>query len=107
MVFVDLFLKSIFIVVLLTAVFFVGIIAYFYMRVRRIARDMHRAAGTQHTGAGAQGRRRTQDTGRTGQGASSAHGTGGEQLYDERPEHDRQRKIFAKDEGEYVDFEEE
>ena len=30
-----------------------------------------------------------------------------EQVYDERPESQAKRKIFAKDEGEYVDFEEE
>ena len=30
-----------------------------------------------------------------------------EHVYDERPESEAKRKIFAKDEGEYVDFEEE
>ena len=30
-----------------------------------------------------------------------------EQIYDERPENQAKRKIFAKDEGEYVDFIEE
>lgn len=106
MIFVDLFLKSIFLVVLLTAIFLVGIVAYFYVRVRRMARDLHRAAGQSATGAG-----------RGHHARSAAHGTAGtasggsapvdEQLYDERPESARQRKIFAKDEGEYVDFEEE
>lgn len=103
-----LFLKSIFIVALLVAVFIIGVTVYLYMRVKRVAR----------TFAGA-GRRRQSTAGQRTAGARQGAGNGGdsagngdqafcnEELYDERSPRVANRKIFSKDDGEYVDFEEE
>ena len=111
-----LFLKSIFLVVLLTAVFIIGVVIYLYLRVRRVARSFSAAS------AGGMGQRtHTTDSGRTQQQSSGQNnGKAGtwqsqpdnssfvnEELYDQRSPREANRKIFGKDEGEYVDFEEE
>ncbi len=111
-----LFLKSIFLVVLLTAVFVIGVVTYLYLRVRRVARSFSAAS------AGGMGQRtHTTDGGRTQRQSSAQNsGTAGtrqsqadnssfanEELYDQRSPREANRKIFSKDEGEYVDFEEE
>ena len=64
MVFVGLFLKSIFLILLLSAFFFIGIILYLYVRAKQMTKTFNY--------------KRTNDG-----------------------------KFFGKDEGEYVDFEEE
>lgn len=102
-----LFLKSIFIVALLAAVFIIGVTIYLYLRVKRVAKTFANA-----------GRQRTADTRQSG-GASGSKGADSradsnssrtvynEELYDERSPRVANRKIFSKDDGEYVDFEEE
>ena len=88
MVFVGLFLKSIFLILLLSAFFFIGIILYLYVRVKKMAKTFNTKSTKRSTNENKQ---------------SSTN----EQIYDERPENQAKRKIFAKDEGEYVDFIEE
>ena len=101
MVFVGLFLKYIFLVVMLCALFFVGIIVYFWLRIKHAARNFqNRAANAGMHGHGAHTRQQRQT-------AAGGNDYGNEQLYDERSEAEANRKIFSKDEGEYVDFEEE
>lgn len=91
-----LFLKSIFLVAIMVAVFIIGVVIYLYLRVRRVARTFTSAR------QGASSRRSS---------ASSASSSGSgsfvnEELYDQRTDSEINRKIFSKDEGEYVEFEE-
>ena len=86
MVFVGLFLKSIFLILMLSAFFFIGIILYLYVRVKKMTKTFNSKSTRRSTN-------KSQPT--------------NEHVYDERPESQAKRKIFAKDEGEYVDFEEE
>ena len=110
-----LLLKSIFLVALLVAVFIIGMMIYMYLRVKQMARHFT-AHGKAANGASA-GRRTTSNGGGSTWGNSSSttgnRTTGGsqtsdiyEELYDERPTQQANRKIFGKDEGDYVDFEE-
>ena len=50
---------------------------------------------------------RTRAAGHTGNGSRQGRGASGETVYDTRAEDRKQRKIFSRDEGEYVDYEEE
>lgn len=110
-----LLLKSIFLVALMVAVLIIGVVIYLYMRVKRVARTFA-SAGQQAAGTAGQ-RRRTnggasQESSSSGRNSASAGRAdsasfAGEELYDERSAHEINRKIFSKDEGEYVDFEEE
>lgn len=110
-----LLLKSIFLVALMVAVLIIGVVIYLYMRVKRVARTF--ASAGQQTADAAGQRRRTsggssRDAKSSGRSAASSRRNdrgsfAGEELYDERPAHEINRKIFSKDEGEYVDFEEE
>lgn len=86
MVFVGLFLKSIFLILLLSAFFFIGIILYLYVRVKKMTKTFNSKSTRRSTN-------KSQPT--------------NEHVYYERPESQAKRKIFVKDEGEYVDFEEE
>ena len=105
-----LFLKSIFIVALLVAVFIIGVTVYLYMRVKRVARTFAGASGRQST-AGRRTDGARHDAGSGGNGAGSRSNGDqafcNEELYDERSPRVANRKIFSKDDGEYVDFEEE
>mgnify|MGYP000765005098 CR=1 FL=1 len=67
-------------------VFFIGIILYLYVRVKKMTKTFNSKSTRRSTN-------KSQPT--------------NEHVYDERPESQAKRKIFAKDEGEYVDFEEE
>ena len=104
MSFIGLFLKSIFIMVLMIAVFLIGIISFLYLRVKRMTKQFRN--GTNHTN-----RRQQQNSAAGSTKRRSAEYDDGvvveEELYDERSPRQANRKIFAKDEGEYVDFEEE
>lgn len=108
MSFIGLFLKSIFIMVLMIAVFLIGIISFIYLRVKRMTKQFRN--GTNHNTNNAN-RRQQQNTATGSTKRRSAEYDDGvvveEELYDERSPHQANRKIFAKDEGEYVDFEEE
>lgn len=110
MSFIGLFLKSIFIMVLMIAVFLIGIISFLYLRVKRMTKQFRNGNGTKH------------NTNRTNRHQQQSSATGStkrrsaeyddgvvveEELYDERSPRQANRKIFAKDEGEYVEFEEE
>ena len=80
----------------MVAVFIIGVVIYLYLRVRRVARTFTSAR------QGASSRRSS---------ASSASSSGSgsfvnEELYDQRTDSEINRKIFSKDEGEYVEFEE-
>lgn len=104
MTFIGLFLKSIFIMVLMVAIFLIGIVSFIYLRVKRMTKQFRN--GTNHTN-----RRQQQSSAAGSTKRRSAEYDDGvvveEELYDERPLRQANRKIFAKDEGEYVDFEEE
>lgn len=104
MTFIGLFLKSIFIMVLMVAIFLIGIVSFIYLRVKRMTKQFRN--GTNHTN------RRQQQTSAAGstKRRSAEYDDGvivEEELYDERSPRQANRKIFAKDEGEYVDFEQE
>lgn len=104
MTFIGLFLKSIFIMVLMVAIFLIGIISFIYLRVKRMTKQFRN--GSNHTN-----RRQQQSSAAGSTKRRSAEYDDGvvveEELYDERSPRQANRKIFAKDEGEYVDFEEE
>lgn len=106
MTFIGLFLKSIFIMVLMVAIFLIGIgiVSFIYLRVKRMTKQFRN--GTNHTN-----RRQQQNSAAGSTKRRSAEYDDGvvveEELYDERSPRQANRKIFAKDEGEYVDFEEE
>lgn len=103
MTFIGLFLKSIFIMVLMVAIFLIGIVSFIYLRVKRMTKQFRN--GTNHTN-----RRQQQSSAAGSTKRRSAEYNDGvvveEELYDERSPRQANRKIFAKDEGEYVDFEE-
>lgn len=103
MTFIGLFLKSIFIMVLMVAIFLIGIVSFIYLRVKRMTKQFRN--GTNHTN------RRQQQSSTAGctKRRSAEYDDSvvvEEELYDERSPRQANRKIFAKDEGEYVDFEE-
>lgn len=104
MTFIGLFLKSIFIMVLMVAIFLIGIVSFIYLRVKRMTKQFRN--GTNHTN-----RRQQQSSAAGSTKRRSAQYDDGvvveEELYDERSPRQANRKIFTKDEGEYVDFEEE
>lgn len=104
MTFIGLFLKSIFIMVLMVAIFLIGIVSFIYLRVKRMTKQFRNS--TNHTN-----RRQQQSSAAGSTKRRSAEYDDGivveEELYDERSPRQANRKIFAKDEGEYVDFEEE
>ena len=85
-----LLIKYLFIVFILVAFFVIGVVAYFLHRVRNAARRF--ANG----GMGG---------GRSSAANNGTYGSG--DIYDSRSPREANRKIFAKDEGEYVDFVEE
>lgn len=103
MTFIGLFLKSIFIMVLMVAIFLIGIVSFIYLRVKRMTKQFRN--GSNHTN-----RRQQQSSAAGSTKRRSAEYDDGvvveEELYDERSPRQANRKIFAKDEGEYVDFEE-
>lgn len=104
MTFIGLFLKSIFIMVLMVAIFLIGIVSFIYLRVKRMTKQF-RNGSANHTN-----RRQQQNSAAGSTKRRSAEYDDGvvveEELYDERSPRQANRKIFAKDEGEYVDFEE-
>lgn len=103
-----LFLKSIFLVAIMVAVFIIGVVIYLYLRVRRVARTFTSAR------QGASSRRSSASSASSsGSGSySSQQNTKdsgsfvNEELYDQRTDSEINRKIFSKDEGEYVEFKE-
>lgn len=107
MSFIGLFLKSIFIMVLMIAVFLIGIISFIYLRVKRMTKQFRNGTNTRQTNTHRQ--QQSSATGSTKR-RSAEYDDGvvvEEELYDERSPRQANRKIFAKDEGEYVEFEEE
>lgn len=87
----------------MVAIFLIGIVSFIYLRVKRMTKQFRN--GTNHTN------RRQQQNSATGstKRRSTEYDDGvvvEEELYDERSPRQANRKIFAKDEGEYVDFEE-
>ena len=88
----------------MVAILLIGIVSFIYLRVKRMTKQFRN--GTNHTN------RRQQQTSAAGstKRRSAEYDDGvivEEELYDERSPRQANRKIFAKDEGEYVDFEEE
>lgn len=104
MTFIGLFLKSIFIMVLMVAIFLIGIVSLIYLRVKRMTKQFRNGSANAN-------RRQQQNSAAGSTKRRSAEYDDGvvveEELYDERSPRQANRKIFAKDEGEYVDFEEE
>lgn len=87
----------------MVAIFLIGIVSFIYLRVKRMTKQFRN--GTNHTN------RRQQQTSAAGstKRRSAEYDDGvvvEEELYDERSPRQANRKIFAKDDGEYVDFEE-
>lgn len=87
----------------MVAIFLIGIVSFIYLRVKRMTKQFRN--GTNHTN------RRQQQTSAAGstKRRSAEYDDGvivEEELYDERSPRQANRKLFAKDEGEYVDFEE-
>lgn len=105
MTFIGLFLKSIFIMVLMVAIFLIGIVSFIYLRIKRMTKQFRNG------NANGTNRRQQQSSAAGSTKRRSAEYDDGvvveEELYDERSPRQANRKIFAKDEGEYVDFEEE
>lgn len=87
----------------MVAIFLIGIVSFIYLRVKRMTKQFRN--GTNHTN-----RRQQQSSAAGSTKRRSAEYDDGvvveEELYDERSPRQANRKIFAKDEGEYVDFEE-
>ena len=103
-----LFLKSIFLVAIMVAVFIIGVVIYLYLRVRRVARTFtsarqgassRRASASSASSSGSGSYSSQQNTKDSGSFVN-------EELYDQRTDSEINRKIFSKDEGEYVEFEE-
>ena len=88
----------------MVAIFLIGIVSFIYLRVKRMTKQFRN--GSNHTN-----RRQQQSSAAGSTKRRSAQYDDGvvveEELYDERSPRQANRKIFAKDEGEYVDFEEE
>ena len=88
----------------MVAIFLIGIVSFIYLRVKRMTKQFRN--GTNHTN-----RRQQQSSAAGSTKRRSAEYDDGvvveEELYDERSPRQANRKIFAKDEGEYVEFEEE
>lgn len=90
----------------MVAIFLIGIVSFIYLRVKRMTKQFRNGSANanrpnhrqqQNSTAGSTKRRSAQyDDGVVVE----------EELYDERSPRQANRKIFAKDEGEYVDFEE-
>lgn len=88
----------------MVAIFLIGIVSFIYLRVKRMTKQFRN--GTNHTNRSQQQSSAAGSTKRR----SAEYDDGvvvEEELYDERSPRQANRKIFAKDEGEYVDFEEE
>lgn len=88
----------------MVAIFLIGIVSFIYLRVKRMTKQFRNGTNRtnhhqqQNSAAGSTKRRSAEyDDGVVVE----------EELYDERSPRQANRKIFAKDEGEYVDFEEE
>ncbi len=106
-----LLIKYLFIVFILVAFFVIGVVAYFLHRVRNAARrfanggmggqgGMNKSSSSSSTSSSAN------NSGSAGNAAGSSRPVSGD-IYDSRSPREANRKIFAKDEGEYVDFVEE
>lgn len=106
-----LLIKYLFIVFILVAFFVIGVVAYFIHRVRNAARrfanggmggqgGMNKSSSSSSTSSSAN------NNGSAGNAAGSSRPVSGD-IYDSRSPREANRKIFAKDEGEYVDFVEE
>lgn len=106
-----LLIKYLFIVFILVAFFVIGVVAYFLYRVRNAARrfanggmggqgGMNKSSSSSSTSSSAN------NSGSAGNAAGSSRPVSGD-IYDSRSPREANRKIFAKDEGEYVDFVEE
>lgn len=102
-----LLIKYLFIVFILVAFFVIGVVAYFLHRVRNAAR---RFANGGMGGQGGMNKSSSSSSannnGSAGNAAGSSRPVSGD-IYDSRSPREANRKIFAKDEGEYVDFVEE
>lgn len=111
-----LLIKYLFIVFILVAFFVIGVVAYFLHRVRNAARRFANGGkggmnnGTYGSASSSSSSSSTSSSannnGSAGNAAGSSRPISGD-IYDSRSPREANRKIFAKDEGEYVDFVEE
>lgn len=106
-------IKGIFAIILLSAIFLIGIVSFIYLRVRRMTKTFRSGMGAA-SGMGTtnrnNNRREQHTTSNTNKRRSTEYDDGvvvEEEIYDNRSRSEANRKIFAKDEGEYVDYEEE
>ena len=91
------------------AVFLIGIISFLYLRVKRMTKQFRNGNGTNTRQTNNRHQQQNTTSGSTKR-RSAEYDDGvvvEEELYDERSPRQANRKIFAKDEGEYVEFEEE
>lgn len=102
-------IKGIFTIILLVAVFLIGIISFIFLRVRRMTKTFRDGMGTAN--GNRNGNHSQQNAASSTNKRRSAEYDDGvvveEELYDNRSRSEANRKIFAKDEGEYVEYEEE
>lgn len=93
------------------AVFLIGIISFLYLRMKRMTKQFRNGTNSNANRNRNNTRRQQQNTTSGSTKRRSAEYDDGvvveEELYDERSPRQANRKIFAKDEGEYVEFEEE
>lgn len=108
-----LLIKYLFIVFILVAFFVIGVVAYFLHRVRNAARRFAnggmgggRSSAANNGTYGSASSSSSSTSGSNGNAAGSSRPVSGD-IYDSRSPREANRKIFAKDEGEYVDFVEE
>lgn len=115
-----LLIKYLFIVFILVAFFVIGVVAYFLHRVRNAARRFANGEmgggrssaanngtyGSAASSSSSSTSSSANNTGSNGNAAGSSRPVSGD-IYDSRSPREANRKIFAKDEGEYVDFVEE
>ena len=108
-----LLIKYLFIVFILVAFFVIGVVAYFLHRVRNAARRFANGGSspawpdrTTFSASCCQYCLQKNNPGSNGNAAGSSRPVSGD-IYDSRSPREANRKIFAKDEGEYVDFVEE
>ena len=107
MTFIGGLIKGIFVIILLSALFLIGIVSFIYLRIRRMTKTFRDGMDS----ANGNNNRSSQNTAsNTNKRRSTEYEDGvvvEEELYDNRSRSEANRKIFAKDEGEYVDYEEE
>lgn len=92
-------------VVLVIVLLIVGAFIYIARFLYGIYRQVHKTFSGQSAESQNGDRRQQSRQGKAqDQREGHRHGSGGETVFDTRPDNVAERKIFAKDEGEYIDY---